>query len=300
MTAKIQALEGTAWVLDTTLNTIDDNSIPVSKLVGSDIVLVESQVTNLVTDLASKISGNQSITLSGDATGSGTTAIAVTLANTAVSANSYGSATTSPTYTVDAKGRLTAASSVTITPAFSSITSKPTTLAGYGITDAVSTSTSLSGDVSGAYNATVLASVGTAGTYTTVTTDAKGRVTAGTMTTPATATRTIQTVAAAANGWQLSSTRVSMASYSVRITGNLNVEGVVVIEVNPANTAVAAAWVEQGRVGVGQSGGISVPTNIGTVQVSCFIPAGSFVRIRSINVSGTPAFSYQSGQETLF
>jgi len=69
------------------------------------------------------IKGNQSITISGDATGSGTTAISLTLSNTAVSAASYGSASAVGTFTVDSKGRLTAAGNTNIALAASAITS---------------------------------------------------------------------------------------------------------------------------------------------------------------------------------
>ena len=55
------------------------------------------------------LTANQTITLSGDVTGSGTTAITATLANSGVTAGTY----TNATVTFDAKGRATSASSGT-------------------------------------------------------------------------------------------------------------------------------------------------------------------------------------------
>jgi hypothetical protein len=83
--------------------------------------------------------GDQTITLGGDATGSGTGLVNVTLASTGVPAGEYNSSTTSVTpFTVDIKGRITAVDTpITITPSWNSVTDKPTTLSGYGITDAV-------------------------------------------------------------------------------------------------------------------------------------------------------------------
>ena len=66
------------------------------------------------------ITTNQAITLTGDVTGTGTSSIAATLANSGVTAGTYRSVT------VDAKGRVNAGTN-------------PTTIAGYGITDALST-----------------------------------------------------------------------------------------------------------------------------------------------------------------
>jgi phage-related tail fiber protein len=75
--------------------------------------------------------GDQTITLTGDVTGSGTGSFAATLSGSGVSAGTYASVT------VDAKGRVTAG---TATQAWSTITGTPTTLAGYGITDAAASS----------------------------------------------------------------------------------------------------------------------------------------------------------------
>ena len=75
-----------------------------------------------VTALSGTNTGDQTITLTGDVTGSGTGSFAATLANTAVSASSYGSATQVGTFTVDSKGRLTAASSTSIAIPASQVT----------------------------------------------------------------------------------------------------------------------------------------------------------------------------------
>ena len=97
--------------------------------------------------LKKNVSGVESIieigatTVTGDVTGSGNDSITLTLTATGVTAGTY------PKVTVDAKGRVTGGSllSATDVPAldWSKITTgKPTTLAGYGITDAAKTSSS--------------------------------------------------------------------------------------------------------------------------------------------------------------
>ena len=65
-----------------------------------------------ITTLSGSNTGDQTITLTGDVTGSGTGTFATTLSDTGVVAGIYGSTTLTPVITVDAKGRITAVSTV--------------------------------------------------------------------------------------------------------------------------------------------------------------------------------------------
>lgn len=183
--------------------------------------------------------------------------------------------------------------------------------AGY-LTAAVTSVTAGTGLSGGAITTTGTVSMpntGTAGTYSGTTTDAQGRVTSGTTRSfTNNASRTIQTVAASANGWQISSTRDSHVSYAVTVSCAVqigvvtNVEGYVAIEVAATNSSTAGDWQEVGRMTNGQN--ISLALALATTvkvggMLTGLVPAGFYVRIRSVNTSGTPTFSYISGQEVI-
>jgi len=117
-------------------------------------------------DTNTYLTSNQNIVFSGDVSGNGTTNISLTLANSGVTAGLYGSTTNIPQITVDAKGRVTNVTNVAV-----SIPSGSLTFTG-DVTGTGST---------GSSTALTLANSGvTAGTYTKVTVDAKGRTTSAT------------------------------------------------------------------------------------------------------------------------
>lgn len=288
-----------------------------------------------------------------------------------------GTAASRNTSAFDSSGAASAAQAFAIqranqtgTQAWSTITGAPTTLSGYGITDAYPLSgnpssfvtnagarTSISLTTTGSsgaatYNSTTgvlnvpayansggtVTSVGltgsdftisgspvtgsgsitlalansgvTAGTYSSVTVNAKGIVTAATSSSAAnTPVRTIQTVAAAANGWQISSTRNSQVNYSITIMANASgllagaSSGYVVLEICSTNSATAANWIEIDRVTNGQqfTSILTLTSNqpVGSGLTCFLLLAGWFVRLRSVNVAGTPSFTYNSGMEVL-
>ena len=98
---------------------IDADLTAIAGIAETAGLLKETAADTWALDSSAYLVSNQPITVSGDAAGTGTTAIALTLANSGVAAGTYRSVT------VDVKGRVTAGTN-------------PTTLAGYGITDAAS------------------------------------------------------------------------------------------------------------------------------------------------------------------
>ena len=100
-TGKVPAAQLPSYVDDADLTAI-------AALAGTSGFLKKTAANTWALDTSTFLTANQTITLSGDATGSGTTAITVTLANSGVTAGTYNSVT------VNAKGLVTAASNVAV------------------------------------------------------------------------------------------------------------------------------------------------------------------------------------------
>lgn len=97
---------------------------------NTPIQITEAQVTNLVSDLAGKqATGNYIIALTGDATASGPGSVAITLSTVNGNVGSFGTASNVSTFTVNAKGLITAASNTPIQITEAQVTNLTTDLA---------------------------------------------------------------------------------------------------------------------------------------------------------------------------
>ncbi len=212
------------------------------------------------------------------------------------------------------------------------ILNKPSTLAGYGITDAYPltgnpsnfltsiTSGQVTGALgftpysasnpssfisqSGARTAVSLTTTGTSGaaTYNSST----GVLNVPNYTPPAVparsqsaATRTLNTA------FQVSATRDALVNYSVQCTITASIAGGqscdVVLEI--ATDAAFTAGVQTvGIIGTGQTYTLAIAiqgVQPQTAQVTGYVPAGYYARLRTVNVSGSPTYAYRAGQEVL-
>ena len=341
---------------------LDADLTAIAGLAGTSGFLKKTAANTWSLDTSTYLTANQTVTLSGDATGSGSTAIAVTLANSGVTAGTYNnSATAVSPITVDAKGRVTGVgTAVTITPAWGSITGKPTTLAGYGITDAAlsthnhtgtyqpldadltaiaglagtsgflkktaadtwtldtsayltaNQNITVSGDASGsgttAISLTLANSGVTAGTYKSVTVDAKGRVTAGTNPTTlagygitdAQALDADLTAIAGlagtsgflkktgAGAWTLDTSAYLTANQSITVSGDASGSGTTAISLTLANSGVSAGTYRsvtvdaKGRVTAGTN-----PTTVAGYGITDAVSTSTLAGYASLSVSNT-------------
>lgn len=107
------------------------------------------------------------------------------------------------------------------------------------------------------------------------------------------------------SGFQISTLRDCMVHYSVDIAATMSLiagqTGTIFLEI-ASNSGFSTNLQELGRFVNGNSGTLTIGLNLTQTvsgNLSGFVPAGYYCRIRTDNTSGTPTFTYRSGQEVL-
>lgn len=108
------------------------------------------------------------------------------------------------------------------------------------------------------------------------------------------------------SAFQISSTRNARVSYAVQIAANLSLSGgqmgTVVLEYAD-DSGITTNVVTVQTLANGNTGTLTIGLNtVQTVIISLSgdIPAGKYVRIRTVNTTGSPTFTFVSAQEVLY
>lgn len=104
------------------------------------------------------------------------------------------------------------------------------------------------------------------------------------------------------SSFQVSSTKDTNVRYTVEISSSISLSGTNAGTVFLETSSDNSTWVEEGRIVNSQSGGLVVGLSLGqniSGQLSAYVPANYWVRLRSSATSGTPTFTYRVGRETL-
>jgi hypothetical protein len=253
--------------------------------VTADVYGSATQVAQVTFDakgratLAANVTIPNTVALTGDVTATGTTAgsVAATLSNTAVTAGVYGSATSVPTFTVDSKGRLTAAANVAITSSIS-VTGGDLTLSGTVGTAITNATLATSGVTAGTY--------GSATQVPQITVDAKGRVTSS-----ANVTITASGTGAVANAGGAPSLAVGTfaALPAAGTAGRLYVTN----DTNVVYRDSGAAWVAVGKAPILYTENVSAPaantvTGVNAVAIGSGNTAGGAQSLATGLEASTP------------
>lgn len=195
------------------------------------------------------------------------------------------------------------------TQAWNTITSTPTTLAGYGITDAYPLAGNPSGYVTqaGARSAITLTTTGTSGAATyNSTTGALNIPTYATPTAPSindSPGRALVTTTAA-TGFQISATRNAQVCYEGSFSTTSTIGGPssasVFLETADTNSTTPGDWATKAQQTYSNT--ITLAVVLNQVQANnwsmCrYIPAGKFVRIRTGSLTGTASVTINATQQ---
>lgn len=175
---------------------------------------------------------------------------------------------------------------------------------GTGTVTSITAGTGLSGGIITTSGTISLPNTGTAGTYTSVTTDAQGRVTAGTTVSINDSPGRALVTTTSSTGYQISATRIANACYEGSFSTTSTIGGpasvTVYLETSDTNSTTPGDWTT--KASQTYTNNITLAVVLNQQQSNnwtfCrFIPAGKYVRLRSGAISGTASATINATQQ---